>query len=85
MDAQESIRQGLTKIIYVTPERLNNEGFVESMIQLRQRTGYGVGLIAIDESHCVSECEKKPVASRHLALHICLTALIDLALRFTDS
>ena len=43
------------KILYVTPERLNNEGFVGSMIQLRQRTGSGVGLIAVDEAHCVSE------------------------------
>lgn len=34
---------------YVAPERLNNEGFVETIGQTKVR------LIAIDEAHCISE------------------------------
>lgn len=34
---------------YVAPERLNNEGFVESIKGVKLR------MIAIDEAHCISE------------------------------
>ncbi|GAA6019852.1 hypothetical protein JCM10207_003722 [Rhodosporidiobolus poonsookiae] len=43
------LRSGKLKLLYVAPERLNNELFV-SMISNQQ-----VALLAVDESHCVSE------------------------------
>ncbi|TPX19052.1 uncharacterized protein E0L32_011296 [Thyridium curvatum] len=54
-DEVQLIRQGLEKgqirILYCAPERLNNEGFVESM----KDVAGGVRLIAVDEAHCISE------------------------------
>lgn len=47
----ESIRQGTLRILYCAPERLNNEGFVESMTRVKG----GVRLVAVDEAHCISE------------------------------
>ncbi|VUC27568.1 unnamed protein product [Clonostachys rosea] len=47
----DSIRQGKLRILYCAPERLNNEGFVESMT----RVNGGVRLVAVDEAHCISE------------------------------
>ncbi|KAI0348544.1 ATP-dependent DNA helicase [Trametopsis cervina] len=37
------------KILYVAPERLNNESFVAMMRQVK------ISLLAIDESHCISQ------------------------------
>jgi superfamily II DNA helicase RecQ len=37
------------KILYVAPERLNNEGFVQMMSQVK------IALLAVDESHCISQ------------------------------
>ncbi|CAI6091284.1 unnamed protein product [Clonostachys chloroleuca] len=47
----DSIRQGTLRILYCAPERLNNEGFVESMTRVKG----GVRLVAVDEAHCISE------------------------------
>ncbi|KAF8334003.1 ATP-dependent DNA helicase [Cantharellus anzutake] len=44
-----SIKEGTLKILYVAPERLNNETFVEMMRSVN------ISLVAIDESHCISQ------------------------------
>ncbi|PWW78933.1 ATP-dependent DNA helicase [Tuber magnatum] len=43
------LRKGELKLLYCAPERLNNEGFVETIRHTRVR------LIAVDEAHCISE------------------------------
>jgi len=40
------MRNGILKLLYVAPERLNNEGFVASMQSTLVR------LVAVDEAHC---------------------------------
>ncbi|TGO15095.1 hypothetical protein BTUL_0044g00340 [Botrytis tulipae] len=45
------LRNGNLKLLYVAPERLNNEGFVEQMKYVRG----GIRLLAVDEAHCISE------------------------------
>ena len=45
------LREGTLKILYVAPERLNNEGFIEQMRTVRG----GIRLVAVDEAHCISE------------------------------
>ncbi|KAI0382330.1 ATP-dependent DNA helicase [Hypomontagnella monticulosa] len=45
------IRDGQLRLLYCAPERLNNEGFVESM----KYVPGGVRLVAVDEAHCISE------------------------------
>jgi superfamily II DNA helicase RecQ len=42
---------GTLDILYCAPERLNNEGFVASMANVKG----GVRLLAVDEAHCISE------------------------------
>lgn len=42
-------RAGELKLLYVAPERFNNESFRRSL------SGFHVSLMAIDEAHCVSE------------------------------
>jgi len=51
METVESMRNGTLDILYCAPERLNNEGFVGSMVHIRG----GVRLLAVDEAHCISE------------------------------
>ncbi|KAF5120838.1 ATP-dependent DNA helicase RecQ [Metarhizium anisopliae] len=45
------LREGIIRILYCAPERLNNEGFVATMRHVRG----GVRLLAVDEAHCISE------------------------------
>ncbi|KAK8069916.1 hypothetical protein PG994_006532 [Apiospora phragmitis] len=45
------IRSGKLRMLYCSPEKLNNEGFVES---LKYVPG-GIRLLAVDEAHCISE------------------------------
>jgi superfamily II DNA helicase RecQ len=47
----DAMRNGDLKILYCAPERLNNEGFVEQMRNVRG----GIRLLAVDEAHCISE------------------------------
>lgn len=47
----EMLRNGELKLLYCAPERLNNEGFVQSMEHVRG----GIRLLAVDEAHCISE------------------------------
>ncbi|KAI1633523.1 P-loop containing nucleoside triphosphate hydrolase protein [Biscogniauxia mediterranea] len=46
-----SMREGRLRLLYCAPERLNNEGFVESMKHIPG----GIRLVAVDEAHCISE------------------------------
>lgn len=43
------LRKGSLKIIYISPERLTNLGFVELMKNVE------VSLLAVDEAHCISQ------------------------------
>ncbi|KAI1499906.1 P-loop containing nucleoside triphosphate hydrolase protein [Biscogniauxia marginata] len=45
------MREGRLRLLYCAPERLNNEGFVESMKYIPG----GIRLVAVDEAHCISE------------------------------
>jgi superfamily II DNA helicase RecQ len=47
----KDLREGKLRLLYCAPERLNNEGFVETM----KRVKGGVRLIGVDEAHCISE------------------------------
>lgn len=47
--ALANIRQGVYKIIYVAPERLMTDGFLELAAEL------DISLVAVDEAHCVSQ------------------------------
>lgn len=54
-DINQKLSRGELQIIYCSPERLNNERFVESMKHVQG----GVRMVAVDEAHCISEvCEK---------------------------
>jgi len=43
------LKNGELKILYVAPERFNNERFLSDLSRLK------VGLFAVDEAHCISE------------------------------
>jgi ATP-dependent DNA helicase RecQ len=45
----QSLESGEVKLLYVSPERLKNERFVQRLARMR------VSLMAIDEAHCISE------------------------------
>ncbi|KAG2154770.1 ATP-dependent DNA helicase [Suillus clintonianus] len=46
---KEEVISGRLKLLYVAPERLNNEGFITMMSHVK------ISLLAIDESHCISQ------------------------------
>ncbi|MBI3902955.1 MAG: DNA helicase RecQ [Nitrosomonadales bacterium] len=48
-----SVHRGELKLLYVAPERLMTEGFLELLEGLAQDDG--IALFAIDEAHCVSQ------------------------------
>jgi ATP-dependent DNA helicase RecQ len=45
----QGVREGRLKLLYVAPERFNNERFRESMARTK------IALFAVDEAHCISE------------------------------
>jgi ATP-dependent DNA helicase RecQ len=45
----EDLRSGKLRLLYVAPERFNNEGFLADLQQTR------IALFAVDEAHCISE------------------------------
>lgn len=47
----DALSNGTLDILYCAPERLNNEGFLTSMANVKG----GVRLLAVDEAHCISE------------------------------
>ncbi len=48
--AAGQIEQGIAQLIYVTPERLENRGFLESL----NHAG-GISLLVVDEAHCIAQ------------------------------
>jgi ATP-dependent DNA helicase RecQ len=48
-DVAERLRNGRLELLYVAPERFNNERF------LAQLEGTKIALFAVDEAHCISE------------------------------
>jgi ATP-dependent DNA helicase RecQ len=48
-DVSARLRQGSVKLLYVSPERFNNERFLAQLAQTR------IALFAVDEAHCISE------------------------------
>ncbi|WP_213276961.1 RecQ family ATP-dependent DNA helicase [Chryseobacterium indologenes] len=42
-------KEGLTKLLYVSPERLTNTQFIQNMQEIQ------LSFIAVDEAHCISE------------------------------
>ncbi len=52
-EVMRQMRTGELKLLYVAPERLMTEGFLELLEQLNEDSG--IGLFAIDEAHCVSQ------------------------------
>lgn len=45
---ERAMRRGQYRLVYVAPERLQYDGFIESCLAT------GIGLLAIDEAHCIS-------------------------------
>jgi ATP-dependent DNA helicase RecQ len=45
----DDVKSGALKLLYVAPERFNNERFLETL------RGAKIGLFAVDEAHCISE------------------------------
>ena len=45
----DDMRNGTLKLLYIAPERLMNENFVERLKRLR------ISMMAVDEAHCISE------------------------------
>lgn len=45
----DDLRAGTLKLLYIAPERLMNEGFVERLKRMR------VSMMVVDEAHCISE------------------------------
>lgn len=43
------LRSGRLKILYISPERLTNQGFIELMKNIE------ISMLAIDEAHCISQ------------------------------
>lgn len=48
-DVYASLRSGELKLLYIAPERLGNERFLETLGTL------DISLLAVDEAHCISE------------------------------
>src|SRR5205807_2131505 len=48
-DVSDRMQSGALKLLYVAPERFNNERFLASIRRLP------IALFAIDEAHCISE------------------------------
>ena len=53
---QQQLRKGELKLLYVSPERLFQQGFLDRLSELGAHTGNGAGvsLFAVDEAHCIS-------------------------------
>ncbi|KAJ3475961.1 hypothetical protein NLI96_g11481 [Meripilus lineatus] len=49
IEVKQRVENGTTKLLYVAPERLNNEGFMELMTRVK------IALLAVDESHCIAQ------------------------------
>ena len=47
--ALDRAKEGRYKIIYVAPERLQSEGFLDAVMQMN------ISMVAVDEAHCISQ------------------------------
>jgi ATP-dependent DNA helicase RecQ/Werner syndrome ATP-dependent helicase len=53
---ESRVLRGEILVVYVTPEKLVGAGFLSQLAQLNSsRSGRKIGLLAIDEAHCVSQ------------------------------
>ena len=53
-DVRRGLESGRLKLLYVAPERLLSEGFLDRLLELERAGGPGLRGIAIDEAHCIS-------------------------------
>ncbi|MEI7473447.1 MAG: DNA helicase RecQ [bacterium] len=84
-DVEEQMQNGELDVVYVSPERLNTDGFINLLHQCK------VSLFAIDEAHCVSQWghDFRPEYKEFSKLHdkfpsiprIALTATADMLTR----
>lgn len=58
----QQLATGGLQIIYCSPERLNNERFVDQM----KHVAGGIRLVAVDEAHCISEVCQSSMACTSL-------------------
>jgi ATP-dependent DNA helicase RecQ len=88
-DIEQAARRGELKLLYVAPERLVTERFLQLLDEIE--SGPGLALFAIDEAHCVSQwghdfrpeyLQLSQLHERHPAIpRIALTATADAATR----
>jgi ATP-dependent DNA helicase RecQ len=50
---EEAALRGDYLLVYLTPEKLSSDGFLDALAPLVERNG--ILLLAVDEAHCVSE------------------------------
>ena len=53
MSAESKAARGDYLLVYVTPEKLATSGFRQTFLQQLKASTRGVGLVAVDEAHCV--------------------------------
>src|SRR4051794_34676759 len=51
-DVEAAVHRGETDVLLVSPERLNNPGFRDTVLP---RLAAATGLLVIDEAHCISD------------------------------
>jgi ATP-dependent DNA helicase RecQ len=49
MQVFDDLKSGMLKLLYIAPERLMNENFIERLKRLK------IAMMAVDEAHCISE------------------------------
>lgn len=59
-DGTQQIRAGSISLLYVSPERFNNERFVAAL------KGVKVALFVVDEAHCISEVNESFLVKRNM-------------------
>src|SRR5207253_10301198 len=58
----DRLRGGTLKLLYVAPERFNNERFLAQLGQTK------IALFAVDEAHCISDRKSTRLNSSHVAI-----------------
>jgi ATP-dependent DNA helicase RecQ len=70
---EEAALRGDYLLVYLTPEKLSSDGFLDGLAPLVERNG--ILLLAVDEAHCVSEV-LNPDRIRNAILKFVRTLLI---------